>query len=138
MKKNASKKPALLFLIFFWIFVSVILTRSVVIPAKAGIQNLLDMLDSRFRGNDNVGIQPGPHTFSEKILLGLPFSIRTLSQKDWELLPNIGPVLAQRIVLHQQKNGPFASFKSLDDVSGIGPKTLESLRPFFRGAMSSF
>jgi competence protein ComEA len=36
-------------------------------------------------------------------------------------LPGIGPVLAQRIVDHRTRNGPFRTVDQLDDVPGIGP-----------------
>ncbi|RZU30925.1 ComEA family DNA-binding protein [Blastococcus saxobsidens] len=40
---------------------------------------------------------------------------------DLDALPGIGPVLAQRIVDHRARNGPFRSVDELDDVPGIGP-----------------
>jgi competence protein ComEA len=38
-----------------------------------------------------------------------------------DALPGIGPVLAQRIVDHREREGPFRSVDELDDVPGIGP-----------------
>jgi competence protein ComEA len=44
-------------------------------------------------------------------------------------LPGIGPRLAQRI-LDERAKSPFKSVDDLRRVGGIGPKTLEKLRPF--------
>lgn len=46
-----------------------------------------------------------------------------------EALPGIGPVLAQRIVEFRMRHGPFTQVDDLLKVQGIGPKTLERLRP---------
>jgi competence protein ComEA len=45
-------------------------------------------------------------------------------------LPGIGEVLASRIVESRQKDGPFADLNDLRRVRGIGPKTMEHLRPY--------
>jgi len=45
-------------------------------------------------------------------------------------LPGIGPRLAERIVEHRRLHGPFTSIEALDAVRGIGPVTLERLRPY--------
>jgi competence protein ComEA len=44
-----------------------------------------------------------------------------------DALPGIGPVLAQRIVDHRTRHGPFRSVEQLDDVPGIGPSTAAEL-----------
>jgi competence protein ComEA len=49
-----------------------------------------------------------------------------------ELLPGIGPVLAERIVEYRQQHGAFRSIEALDAVPGIGPITIERLRPHIR------
>jgi DNA uptake protein ComE-like DNA-binding protein len=51
-------------------------------------------------------------------------------------LPRVGPALAQRIVAWRAAHGPFGSLARLDSVGGVGPKLLESIRPFvsFSGA----
>ncbi|SET40530.1 helix-hairpin-helix domain-containing protein [Geodermatophilus poikilotrophus] len=46
---------------------------------------------------------------------------------DLDALPGIGPVLAQRIVEHRERSGPFRSVEQLDDVPGIGPTTYAEL-----------
>jgi len=45
-------------------------------------------------------------------------------------LPRVGPALAQRIVDWRTAHGPFGSLERLDSVPGVGPRLLESLRPY--------
>jgi competence protein ComEA len=55
-----------------------------------------------------------------------------LNHAEWpELseLPGVGPTLARRIVEHRQQYGPFRSAEDLRRVRGIGPKTLDRIRP---------
>lgn len=59
-------------------------------------------------------------------------SINRASAQELEALPGIGPVLAGRIVTYRTANGPFRSVDDLLNVSGIGPKLLEQLRPHVR------
>jgi competence ComEA-like helix-hairpin-helix protein len=49
---------------------------------------------------------------------------------EWERLPGIGPALARRIVADRAARGPFGRPEALRRVPGIGPKTLERIRPF--------
>jgi competence protein ComEA len=44
-------------------------------------------------------------------------------------LPGVGPHLAARIIDHRNKQGSFATVDDLGKVQGIGPATLERLRP---------
>ena len=59
---------------------------------------------------------------------GALVNINTASASELETLPGIGEVLAQTIVDHRTEHGPFASVDALEDVSGIGPSTLEEIR----------
>jgi competence protein ComEA len=56
-----------------------------------------------------------------------------LAQADWpelSLLPDIGEQLAKRIVANRRQNGPFRDLEDLRRVRGIGPRTLEGMKPF--------
>ena len=56
-----------------------------------------------------------------------------VNQADWPelaLMPNIGEQLAKRIVADRQSKGPFRELADLRRVRGIGPKTLESMKPY--------
>jgi competence ComEA-like helix-hairpin-helix protein len=54
-------------------------------------------------------------------------------------LPRIGPAFAQRIVAWRDQHGPFVSLARFDSVPGVGPKLVESLRPYvmFSGVIPS-
>ncbi len=53
--------------------------------------------------------------------------LNTATAADLDGLPGIGPVLAQRIVDHRSRHGPFTAVDQLDDVPGIGPATAAEL-----------
>lgn len=58
-----------------------------------------------------------------------------LNQAEWpELaqLPGLGDTLARRIVESRGLDGPFLDNDELTRVRGIGPKTLERIRPYLR------
>lgn len=59
---------------------------------------------------------------------GHPLDLNHASAADLELLPGIGPSLAQRIVDDRSAHGAFASIDALQRVHGIGPRTIERLR----------
>jgi len=45
-------------------------------------------------------------------------------------VPGLGPSLADRIADHQRRNGDFRNIDELRQVAGVGPATLERLRPW--------
>lgn len=56
-----------------------------------------------------------------------------INEADWpELLqlPGLGETMARRIISDRLQHGPFRSVEQLDRVNGIGPRTMERLRPF--------
>jgi competence protein ComEA len=53
--------------------------------------------------------------------------VNSASAPQLERLPGIGPVLAENIVEHRQRYGPFQRPEDLLEVDGIGPSKLESI-----------
>ncbi|ODN31104.1 ComEA family DNA-binding protein [Fervidobacterium thailandense] len=56
-------------------------------------------------------------------------NINTATVSELEKLPGIGPTKAAEIIRYRTENGPFKSVDELLNVKGIGPKTLEKIRP---------
>ena len=73
--------------------------------------------------------QLGRMASAQLLTLGLPLELNTASAADLEALPGIGPALAQTIVTYRTAHGPFRTIDDLLQVSGIGLKKLENLRP---------
>jgi comEA protein len=57
-------------------------------------------------------------------------NINTATSDQLQLLPRIGPALAQRIINFREVNGAFATVDELVAVKGIGDRSLELLRPY--------
>ncbi len=51
---------------------------------------------------------------------GEKLNINRASQEQLTYLTGIGPVLAQRIIEHREKNGPFHNLSELTEIPGIG------------------
>ena len=96
------------------------------------------------------GIFIGRNTIAQSVFAGKLFSLSedlpdptsappqqtgkiNINTADKELLmylPNIGEVIAQRILDYREANGPFEKIEDLMNVAGIGEKRLEQLREF--------
>jgi len=66
-----------------------------------------------------VGVPGGPTAL---------VNVNSADEATLETLNGVGPVLAAAIIQYRTEHGPFASIDQLDEVSGIGPATLEDLR----------
>ena len=57
-------------------------------------------------------------------------NINTADEAQLTSLKGIGPTKAKAITQYRQEHGPFKTVDDLKKVSGIGDKTLASLKPF--------
>ncbi|MFO7540319.1 MAG: helix-hairpin-helix domain-containing protein [Chloroflexota bacterium] len=55
-------------------------------------------------------------------------NINQADEQELQLLPGVGPAMAQRIIEYRESSGPFTSIEEITNVSGIGPTRLEQLR----------
>ena len=55
-------------------------------------------------------------------------SLATATLEQFDALPGVGPVTAQKIIDYRTEHGPFRSVDDLDQVPGIGPTRVENLR----------
>lgn len=67
---------------------------------------------------------------STSLALGRKMDINNADYKGLVLLPGVGPVTADRIINYRKRHGPFSSPDDLVKVKGIGPKTVNRIKPF--------
>jgi competence protein ComEA len=67
---------------------------------------------------------------AEPIAIELKIDINRADWPELALMPSIGEQLAKRIVADRQEHGPFRDADDLRRVRGIGPRTLEAMRPY--------
>ncbi|MGK2350318.1 helix-hairpin-helix domain-containing protein [Cutibacterium sp. V947] len=60
---------------------------------------------------------------------GATINLNTASQGELESIDGVGPVMAGRIMAWRQEHGRFTSVDQLREISGVGPKTFEKIKP---------
>ncbi|RKU24134.1 hypothetical protein C6503_01510 [Candidatus Poribacteria bacterium] len=106
----------------------------ILILAGAGFWGIRRFAPAVFLGKPDMIAVPNdkPAQNRAQLTLNKPalLNINTASTEELQTLPNIGEATAQRIVDYRTQHGNFTSVDALQDVKGIGAKTLEKLRPF--------
>lgn len=74
------------------------------------------------------GSSPASSTSSETA--GAVVNINTADETLLDTIPEVGPATAQAIIEYRTQIGSFTSVEQLIEVTGIGPATLEAMRPF--------
>ena len=73
---------------------------------------------------------PLPWTNGESFTRLFRVEINSATWIEWMQLDGIGETMAHRIVADREANGPFQSIEELQRVRGIGPATLDRIRPW--------
>ncbi|MBN1149883.1 helix-hairpin-helix domain-containing protein [candidate division WOR-3 bacterium] len=93
-----------------------------VLSNRAYVKRFFDTRDSSL--NDSVEAVENPLR-SDSVLCQIPITllvnINTAQAHEFEKLPGIGPVIAQRIVEYRNEHGNFQHASDLQKVRGIGP-----------------
>jgi competence protein ComEA len=84
-------------------------------------------------GADEAGratLRLGQMAASSLLALGIPVDLNRVSAADLALIPGVSRSLGQRIVAERARRGGYGSLEELEGVKGVGPATLERLRPY--------
>jgi competence protein ComEA len=68
---------------------------------------------------------------AQSLSVQFKINVNTADWPEFATLPDVGETTARRIIDYRKRNGPFQSLDDLRQVRGIGPKTMERLRPYF-------
>lgn len=79
---------------------------------------------------DTIPLVAQPHKSEGASRQALPakLDLNHATEQDFEALPGIGPVLAERIVEYRQSRGAFRDVEQLRNVKGIGKKKFDRIR----------
>ena len=84
------------------------------------------------RRGETAAVEPetGTSTGTSTETAGTMVNVNTADEALLDTIPEVGPATAQAIIEYRTQIGSFTSVEQLIDVTGIGPATLEAMRPF--------
>ena len=82
------------------------------------------------RRGEAVAAAPAPQPGASAAGPAVPVNLNVADQAALETIPEIGPVTAAAILEYRAQVGSFSSVEELLEVSGVGPATLEAMRPY--------
>ena len=94
------------------------------------IESSIDVSKWSFRSSSSSSGSSTYKTKQEKLKGHPRININTASKSELMKLPGIGTKTADKIINHRIVYGKFGSIYELEDVKGIGPKTMEKVRPY--------
>ena len=76
------------------------------------------------------GVAPGMVSAADQVAAAdaAAVNLNLGSADDLQVLPGVGPALAERIVAYREAQGPFETVDQLAEVKGIGSRSLEKIR----------
>jgi competence protein ComEA len=84
-----------------------------------------------FHSDGRAFVARGAIPAAERLVMGIPLDLNSMSEADLDKVPGIGPALARRIVQYRQSIGGRISVQDLLLVEGIGQKKFAALRNYF-------
>ena len=87
--------------------------------------NVPDKRDSKGSGSNSAAQGSGNGASDTGTLI----NINTAGSEELQQISGIGPVTAEKIIQYREENGAFGSVEDITNVSGIGEKTLEKMKP---------
>lgn len=104
------------------------------VPGGSGSLPLSNGADIRVikHPDASIEIHRGIIPAAQSLLLGIPLDLNAMDAADFERIPGIGPVLAQRIVDYRQNNGGKLAKKDLLWIEGIGEKKYNRSSRYFK------
>ncbi len=101
-------------------------------PAEPVLGDRPSIADSLLAAGDSVAEENERR--SRPLADGETLDPNVASAEELDRLPGVGASKASRIVQEREENGRFASVEDLARVSGLGPKSVERLKPYLRVA----
>jgi len=100
---------------------------------RVSLRSLRNGSDIRVIKNSDgaATIAVGAIPTAQRIVLGIPLDMAAMGAQDFEQVPGIGPVLAQRIVEYRQYNGGRLRPEDLPSIVGIGEIKYKQLLKYF-------
>lgn len=81
----------------------------------------------------SVSIVTTKRSPEKPVAIGLTsIALNKASPSELERLPGVGEVMSKRIIAYRMSRGKFGSLEELMNVSGIGPKKFEKMKPYLR------
>ena len=123
---NNKEKAVLSFLI-----ASLLIGSGVSVFKRQKVKQNMQAIELKMMSIDNPDsttrtvLEPTPKNLGKNNAI---LNINQATAKDLEILPGIGPILAQRIIEERKRIGKFSCLEDLLKVKGIGPKRLEKIK----------
>ncbi len=62
-------------------------------------------------------------------VLSIPININTARVEELDILPGVGPKMAQAIIAFREAHGKFSTLEDLQKIKGLGPRKFAAIRP---------
>ena len=85
---------------------------------------------NRFAQNTGRHKVSASKALKPKIKASWPLDLNQATREQLELVPGIGPVMAENILAYRNTHGSFSAYEDLTKVKGIGPSKLEKFRSY--------